>query len=100
MDKCRSEVRKLQKKTQKGSNEKYMEREQKVSEELGQLQRALLAFRSYGLRQVTLLHFCTLKYSYHKKYRENLQNYLTHLLISCKFTQIFLLSEILALSKV
>ncbi len=53
LDKCRSEVRKLQKKTQKASNEKYLEREQKSTEELGQLQRALLAFRSHGLRKVS-----------------------------------------------
>ena len=54
LDKCRSEVRKLQKKTQKASNEKYLEREQKSTEELGQLQRALLAFRSHGLRKVII----------------------------------------------
>ena len=56
LDKCRSEVRKLQKKTQKASNEKYLEREQKSTEELGQLQRALLAFRSHGLRKVIIQH--------------------------------------------
>ncbi|XP_030840634.1 brain-specific angiogenesis inhibitor 1-associated protein 2-like [Strongylocentrotus purpuratus] len=51
VDKCRSEVKKLQKKTQKNHSEKYIEKEQRTAEELQLLTKQLHNFRSNGLRE-------------------------------------------------
>ncbi|XP_041473029.1 brain-specific angiogenesis inhibitor 1-associated protein 2-like protein 1 isoform X2 [Lytechinus variegatus] len=51
VEKCRSEVKKLQKKTQKNHSEKYIEKEQRTAEELQLLTKQLHNFRSNGLRE-------------------------------------------------
>ncbi|XP_071494804.1 BAR/IMD domain-containing adapter protein 2-like [Diadema antillarum] len=51
VEKCRAEVKKLQKKTQKNHSEKYLEKEQRTTEELQLLTKQLHNFRSSGLRE-------------------------------------------------
>lgn len=55
VEKRRSEVKKLQKKTQKNHSEKYLEKEQKSLDDLHQLSKQLLSFRSQSLREVGIL---------------------------------------------
>ncbi|XP_033630149.1 brain-specific angiogenesis inhibitor 1-associated protein 2-like isoform X1 [Asterias rubens] len=52
VDKCRTELKKIQKKASKNHSEKYVEKEQKSSEELQHLTKQLYDFRNEGLRDV------------------------------------------------
>ncbi|KAJ8037418.1 Brain-specific angiogenesis inhibitor 1-associated protein 2 [Holothuria leucospilota] len=51
VEKRRNEVKKIQKKTQKNHSEKYLEKEQRSLDELHQLTKSLLSFRSQSLRE-------------------------------------------------
>ncbi|XP_038067341.1 brain-specific angiogenesis inhibitor 1-associated protein 2-like [Patiria miniata] len=54
VEKCRGELKKIQKKASKNHSEKYVDKEQKSSEELQHLTKQLYDFRSDGLREVWL----------------------------------------------
>lgn len=54
VEKRRNDVKKLQKKTQKNHSEKYLEKEQKSLDDLHQLSKQLLSFRSQSLREVSI----------------------------------------------
>ena len=56
VDKCRTELKKIQKKASKNHSEKYVEKEQKSSEELQHLTKQLYDFRNEGLRDVSIKH--------------------------------------------
>ncbi|XP_022084753.1 brain-specific angiogenesis inhibitor 1-associated protein 2-like isoform X2 [Acanthaster planci] len=54
VEKCKGELKKVQKKASKNHSEKYVEKEQKSSEELQHLTKQLYDFRNEGLREVWL----------------------------------------------